>query len=191
MTEYMGLYGSLFSAVLEIGFYPMKVFAAVFAAVAFLPVADGSQQTAVQEKCSTIDTSIKGDSMQGTLNNGQKITVYLPACGKPARYDHLLFTNEETGSAVVKQIWGMPGDTVEVLKKNRLFINGVLALTPLKKRYVLLGFAKKRMKRLEGKPLEGYLVLGHPGSLDSARVGVIAEKNMLGYVKRDQPYVEK
>lgn len=129
--------------------------------------------------------------MQGILNHGRKITVYLPACGKPARYDHLLFTSTESDGAVVKQIWGLPGDTIEVLKKNGLFINGVEALTPFKKRYVLVGFSKTRMKRLQGKPLEGYLVLGHPGSLDSTRMGVVMEKDVLGYVKQDEPYVEK
>jgi len=143
------------------------------------------------EPCKMIETTVSGSSMQGILWDGQKITVYTAGCGVPARYDHMLFTHTETPNAVVKQIWGMPGDMVQVSPKGRLYINDVEAKTPFGKPYVLIGFSKKRLKKLEGKPLEGFILLGHPGSLDSSRVGLVLEENILGYVKREKPYVQK
>lgn len=150
-----------------------------------------SSEIRPQKTCTTIDTTVSGDSMQGILFNHQKITVYLPACGTAQRYDHLLFTNEETKNAVIKQLWGLPGDTIRIAENGRLFINEVAVITPYKKPYILLGYARTKMKRLEGKPLDGYLVLGRPGSLDSARIGLLHEDQILGFVKRDEPYVEK
>ena len=125
--------------------------------------------------------------MQGILWDGQKITVHLPACGAPQLYDHLLFTSKQTVSAVVKQLWGQPGDVLEVLPTGHFTINGVKALTPFKRAYKLLGAYRTRFKKLQG-PLTGYLVLGHPGSLDSARIGLLQEKDILGFVKRDKPH---
>jgi len=138
--------------------------------------------------CATIETTVTGNSMQGILWNGQKITVYTLGCGEPQRYDHLLFTSEETPNAVVKQIWGMPGDMLRVDDGGKLYIDDVMAKTPFGRPYVLIGFSKKRLKKLEGKPLEGFILLGHPGGLDSARVGQVMSKSVLGYVKCNQPY---
>lgn len=140
------------------------------------------------ETCETIETTISGNSMQGILFDGQKITVHTPACGAFELYDHLLFTHEETPNAVVKQLWGKPGDTIKVNRTGSFTVNGVKAMTPFGKPYVLLGAYKTRFKKLEGKPLEGYLLLGHPGSLDSARMGLIPEENIIGFVKREEPY---
>jgi len=142
------------------------------------------------EPCSVIETTVSGNSMQGLLWDGQKITVYTPACGSPKRYDYMLFSHEETPNAVVKQIWGMPGDELRVGDNGRLYINEEGAKTPFGRPYVLIGFSRKRLKKLEGKPLDGFVLLGHPGSLDSSRFGLIPEDTILGYVKRDQPYVE-
>lgn len=140
------------------------------------------------EPCQTIETTVSGDSMEGILWNGQKITAYTRACGVPNRYDHLLFTHPSKPNAIVKQIWGMPGDTLRIGDKNQLFINSVEAKTPFGRPYILIRLARNKLRMLEGKPLEGYLVLGHPGSEDSTRFGLIPAKSVLGYVKRDEPY---
>jgi len=143
------------------------------------------------DTCEVIQTTISGNSMQGILWNGQKISVYTPPCGRPRRYDHMLFEHETRPNALVKQIWGMPGDMIRVTKKGRILINNdIEAKTPFGRPYVLVGYSKKRLRRLEGKPLEGYILLGHPGSEDSAQLGLITVDMVLGYVKRDQPYVE-
>ncbi|MBL4837105.1 MAG: hypothetical protein JKY34_05960 [Kordiimonadaceae bacterium] len=150
-------------------------------------------QTSVQPEgsmpkaCETIETTITGKSMQGLLWNRQKITVYRPSCGEAQLYDYLLFTHKETPNAVVKQLWGRPGDILAVLPTGHFTVNGVKALTPFKKPYKLMGAYRTKFKKIQG-PIEGYLVLGHPGSLDSARVGIIPEKDILGYVKRAEPY---
>ncbi len=147
------------------------------------------------EECTTIETTITGDSMQGILFDGQKVTVYTPACGAFERYDHMLFTHEETPNAVVKQLWGLPGDVIEVNPNGSFTINGVKVLTPFKRDYRLVGAAKTRFKKLEGKPIDGYILLGHSGiemgstgSLDSARLGPISKENIIGFIKRGEPY---
>jgi len=143
------------------------------------------------EPCEIIQTTISGNSMQGILWDGQKISVYTPACGTPQRYDHMLFQHESRPNAVVKQIWGMPGDRLRVAESGRLYINDIEVKTPFGKPYVLIGFSKKRMRKLEGKPLEGFILMGHPGSEDSAQLGLISGDAILGFVKREQPYIEQ
>lgn len=150
------------------------------------------------EGCETIETVVSGNSMQGILFNGQKITVYTPACGAFERYDHLLFTHEDTPNAVIKQLWGLPGDVVKVKRNGTFTVNDVVALTPFKRPYVLNGSAKKRIRKLQSKPLDGYLVLGHPGiemgptgSLDSARIGLLTKEQIIGFVKQEEPFKEK
>ncbi len=141
------------------------------------------------ETCETIETTIAGDSMQGVLFHGQKITVYTPACGAFERYDYLLFTNEQTPNAVVKQLWGLPGDIIKVARNGSFTINGVQAMNPFKRPYILMGAYKTRLRKLQGRPLDGYLLLGHPGSLDSGRIGLVDKSKIIGFVKRDEPYV--
>lgn len=155
---------------------------AMFAAMLWLSI------VLAEEPCNIIETTIVGNSMQGILWDGQKITVYTPTCGKPERYDHMLFTHAETPNAIVKQIWGMPGDMLRVAANGRLYINDIEAKTPFGKPYVLVGFSRKRLKRLEGKPLEGFVLLGHPGSGDSGQYGLIPIESVLGHVKRAEPY---
>ncbi len=138
--------------------------------------------------CTVIDTTITGDSLDGLLWDGQKISVHTPGCGRPSRYDFMLFTHPSRPNAIIKQIWGMPGDTLRIAQNGQVLINDVAAKTPFGKPYRVLRFAKKRLEKLSKKPLEGYLLLGHPGSEDSARFGLITDDVILGYVKRDKPY---
>lgn len=135
------------------------------------------------DDCKITETTITGNSMQGLLWDGQKISVKSMGCGAPKRFDHMVFTHPETPNAVVKQIWGLPGESISVTEKGHLFVGDLRVLTPFGKPYKLLGFSKKRLSRLSGAPLEGYLVLGHPGSLDSARLGLVVGDAILGYVE--------
>lgn len=140
-------------------------------------------------RCEIIETSVMGDSMQGILWDGQKISVHTNGCGTPSRYDHLLFTHADAPNALVKQIWGMAGDTLRVDENGRIYVNDVEVKTPFGRPYVLKRFEKKRLAKLVNEPLKGFLVFGHPGSIDSAEIGVISEANVLGFVKKDQPYI--
>ncbi len=141
-------------------------------------------------QCTVVDTTIKGNSMQGLLFDKQKISVRSMECEGLERFDHLLFTHDETESAVVKQLWGFPGDTLKVEDNGTFYVNGVKAITPFKRPYVLLGSAKTRLKKLEGT-IDGYLLLGQPGSLDSARAGLFHEKDLLGWVDKEETFIEE
>lgn len=135
--------------------------------------------------CVTVETSISGSSLQGQLWQGQAITVYGKGCGQPERYDYVVFRASDSTPQIIKQLWGLPGDTLAVQTNGRFHINGVEAKTPFGRPYVLLGAARTRFQKLEGV-LTDYLVLGHPGSDDSARLGLIAERDILGFVPRDK-----
>lgn len=138
-----------------------------------------------QEECITVDTSIDGASLEGQLWPGQEITVFSLGCGMPERYDYVVFHVTDGAPQVIKQLWGLPGDTLQVTEKNRFLINGIEAKTPFGKPYVLLGSARTRFKKLEGT-IDGFLVLGHPGSVDSARLGLIPRRDIVGYVPKEQ-----
>ena len=137
------------------------------------------------DDCITVDTSIDGASLEGHLWPSQEITVYGLGCGMPERYDYVVFHVTDGAPQVIKQLWGLPGDTLQVTEKNRFLINGVEAKTPFGKPYILLGSARTRFKKLEGT-LKGFLVLGHPGSVDSTRLGLIPKRDILGYVPKAQ-----
>lgn len=137
------------------------------------------------DECVTVKTSISGSSLQGQLWQDQVITVYGKGCGQLVRYDYVVFRVSDSAPQVIKQLWGLPGDTLTVQTNGRFQINGAEAKTPFGKPYVLLGSARTRFRKLEGV-LTDYLVLGHPGSDDSARLGLIAERDILGFVPRDK-----
>lgn len=141
--------------------------------------------TAQAEDCVTVKTTVEGNSLEGQLWPDQEITVLGWGCGSPKRYDYIVFEVEDKEAQVIKQLWGLPGDELKLLEKGKFSINGVEAKTPFGRPYVLLGYAKTRFKGFEGK-LTGYLVLGHPGSVDSARVGLIEKWDIFGYVPQEQ-----
>ncbi|WP_262695770.1 signal peptidase I [Kordiimonas aquimaris] len=136
------------------------------------------------DDCVRVNTTVSGDSLQGQLWEGQDIEVLGFGCGVPERYDYIVFRVNGNTQPIIKQLWGMPGDMVEVSRKGRLHINGEEAKTPFGRPYGLLGSARTRMKKLT-KPLDGYLVLGHPGSIDSAKIGLLTKRDLLGYVPAD------
>lgn len=136
------------------------------------------------DDCVISETSVNGNSLQGLLWQDQMIEIHSLGCGMPERYDYIVFRSDESDRPVIKQLWGQPGDVLTVLDNGRFQINGVEAITPFKKPYRLLGSAKTRFKKLEGE-INGYLVLGHPGSVDSARVGLLSTDEILGYVRRN------
>lgn len=137
------------------------------------------------EECITVETTVEGNSLEGQLWPDQEITVLGWGCGSPERYDYIVFEVEDREAQVIKQVWGLPGDELKLLEKGKFSINGVEAKTPFGRPYVLLGYAKTRFKKIEGK-LTGYLVLGHPGSVDSTRVGLIEKWDIFGYVPQEQ-----
>ena len=99
--------------------------------------------------------------------------------------DFVIFTDDESKNLVIKQVWGLPGDTFHVDDRGGLYVNGEHALTSFDRPYMVNRFYRKKLKKYEGV-LEGYLVLGHPGSLDSGRIGPIGKEVMLGIVPRDE-----
>ncbi len=143
-----------------------------------------SASNAVGDDCLVTETTVKGTSLQGLLWADQLIKIYGLGCGFPERYDYVVFRSDEADLPVIKQLWGQPGDTLTVLDNGRFEINDTEARTPFNKPYRLLGSARTRLLKLVGR-LDGYLVLGHPGSVDSTRVGLLSKADILGYVLKN------
>jgi signal peptidase I len=133
--------------------------------------------------CSPVEKEINGTSLEGQLFPDQKVMAIPTGCHTPRRLDFVIFTSEESDNLVIKQVWGVPGDMLSVGKRGQVYVNGEQTLTPFDKPYMLKPFFARRLKKLEG-PLEGYLALGHPGSLDSGRVGPIPLAQIVGVVPR-------
>lgn len=140
-----------------------------------------SPSVIADDKCSVTETTIKGNSLQGLLWPDQDIKIHSLGCGFPDRYDYVVFRSDQSELPVIKQLWGQPGDILTVLDNGRFEINGREVQTPFNKPYRLLGAARTRLKKLAGE-IDGYLVLGHPGSVDSARVGLLKKTDIVGYV---------
>ncbi|WP_417450032.1 S26 family signal peptidase [Kordiimonas sp.] len=135
--------------------------------------------------CAPIEKEIIGKSLEGQLMPGQLVHVLPIACHDPRRMDFVIFTDAESENLVIKQLWGLPGDSFRVDDRGGLYVNGERALTSFDRPYTVNRFYKKKLKKFEGV-LEGYLVLGHPGSLDSGRIGPIGKDVMLGVVLSDE-----
>ena len=135
--------------------------------------------------CVPIEKEIIGKSLEGQLMPGQTVHALPIDCAEPRRMDFVIFTDDESKNLVIKQVWGLPGDTFHVDEKGFLFVNGEPALTSFDRPYMVNRFYKKKLMKFEGV-LEGYLVLGHPGSLDSGRIGPIGKDVMVGVVRRSE-----
>ncbi|WP_020400937.1 S26 family signal peptidase [Kordiimonas gwangyangensis] len=135
--------------------------------------------------CVPIEKEIVGKSLEGQLAPGQTVHALPIDCAEPRRMDFVIFTDDESQNLVIKQVWGLPGDVFHVDEKGFLFVNGEPALTSFDRPYMVNRFYKKKLMKFEGE-LQGYLVLGHPGSLDSGRIGPIGKDVMVGVVRRDE-----
>ena len=133
------------------------------------------------DDCMRVNTTINGNSMEGRLWQDQEIEVLSLGCGTPHRYDYIVFRVNQDNDPIIKQLWGLPGDKVTVSSNGRFHVNDNEVKTPFGRPYILLGSARTRMQKLT-QPLDGYLVLGHPGSVDSAKIGLIGARDILGYV---------
>ena len=136
-------------------------------------------------KCEPIEKEIIGKSLEGQLAPGQTVHALPIDCAEPRRMDFVIFTDDESKNLVIKQVWGLPGDTFHVDGKGFLYVNGEHALTSFDRPYMVNRFYKKKLMKFEGV-LTGYLVLGHPGSLDSGRIGPIGKDVMVGVVRRGE-----
>ncbi len=135
--------------------------------------------------CTPVEKEIHGTSLQGQLMPGQKVMAVPPGCRDMRRMDFVIFTSDESPNLVIKQIWGMPGDMLAVDDKGYVSVNGEQVLTPFDKPYRLNPYFTRKLKKFEGE-LSDYLLLGHPGSLDSGRVGPVPLTDIVGIVEKEE-----
>ena len=64
---------------------------------------------------------VDGASMDNTLTDGQVLLLYKLA--KVNRYDIVVVDEENIDEVIIKRVYGMPGDTIEI-NHNSIYING-------------------------------------------------------------------
>ena len=64
---------------------------------------------------------VDGASMDNTLKDGQVLLLYKLA--KVNRYDIVVVDEENIDEVIIKRVYGMPGDTIEI-NHNSIYING-------------------------------------------------------------------
>jgi signal peptidase I len=147
--------------------------------------------------------NIKGTSLTGLLENGDKVIVLhgFYNCHQVERGDLIVFSNPAIlgGANVIKIAVGIAGDKLEMVDENGktyIFINGKVARNPMGEKYHLSSAGKSYIGlALGGKdsgiiPRGHYLVLGTGtrdgkstiggATVDSRRFGFLAHRDLIG-----------
>lgn len=131
-------------------------------------------------------TVVNGESMENTLHTGESLLVEKVSYHfkDPKRYDIIVFYPEgrEVDEYYVKRIYGLPGETIQIID-NQIYINGeVVADDYAKNGMDDPGIAKDPITLADDE----YFVLGDNRmvSLDSrdSDLGPIQKKNIAGHV---------
>ena len=137
--------------------------------------------------CEPVLTPVNGNSLAGILFSGDEVPIYPITCRTPQKQDLLVFRTEIGGTKYIKQIWGLPGSTLTIVDKNRVDIDGARVRVPDGRDLRLTRLQRMTVGDIEGR-LEGYYVIGVPGSLDSNQFGVVPTAMVIGSVpKADVP----
>ena len=118
---------------------------------------------------------VDGASMDNTLKDGQVLLLYKLA--KVNRYDIVVVDEENIDEVIIKRVYGMPGDTIEI-NHNSIYINGKV----IDDQYGVGKTSDYAEITLKG---DEYFVLGdnRAVSIDSRRLGPIPRKDILGKAK--------
>jgi signal peptidase I len=173
----------------------------------FIVSCSESENIPIQQKTGCINEiaihNIKGTSLTGLLENGDKVIVLhgFYNCHQVERGDLIVFSNPAIlgGANVIKIAVGIAGDKLEMVDENGktyIFINGKVALNPMGEKYHLSSAGKSYIGlALGGKdsgiiPRGHYLVLGTGtrdgkstiggATVDSRRFGFLAHRDLIG-----------
>jgi signal peptidase I len=154
-------------------------------------------QNAAGKNCAVTKTedTVSGQSMDGIIANGQKITVLQNyyACNPIERGDVVVYSFSATQERIVKSVKGIPGDTFALKPSGavwNLIINGSVAKDSTGEPYQLdaRGNAMLSLYAHDYKgviPADSYLILGNvpTGSLDSTHFGLVSDTDFIGKVQ--------
>jgi signal peptidase I len=173
----------------------------------FIVSCSESENIPIQQKTGCINEiaihNIKGTSLTGLLENGDKVIVLhgFYNCHQVERGDLIVFSNPAIlgGANVIKIAVGIASDKLEMVDENGktyIFINGKVALNPMGEKYHLSSAGKSYIGlALGGKdsgiiPRGHYLVLGTGtrdgkstiggATVDSRRFGFLAHRDLIG-----------
>ena len=134
--------------------------------------------------CAELELTVKGSSMEPLLVSSQVVTAVRSGCIEVSRDDFVVFKNSATAGFTIKRAVAIPGDSLS-WEGSYLLINGSPALTPSGKNYSFTNRSKLFFKSYLDEPITWFLVLGRPGSLDSARIGPIPPSEIVAIIKSE------
>ncbi len=107
---------------------------------------------------------VDGDSMQPTLESGQRLLSVKQV--QPKRFDIIVLNApDKTNQLYIKRVIGMPGDTIKVTN-DQLYINGHKQNEP----YLHTAFAKRSLKHYAVADFTGNFSLATLKATDSTKV---------------------
>jgi signal peptidase I len=136
---------------------------------------------------------VEGHSMNPTLEEGNFLMVnkMVYAFSVPARFDVVVFHQDNTEEDYVKRVIGLPGDKIEY-KRDMLYVNDALVLEPFisSDNLRILGgnftgdFTLEELTGVEKVPKGHVFVIGDNrlGSRDSRHFGFIKMEDIVGKV---------
>ena len=122
--------------------------------------------------CVSAVERVKGNSLAGLIFDGAEVPAYPLTCRQPDLGDLLVFRTELGGTKYIKQIKGMPGQSLTIVERNHVEIDGFRVVLPNGRDLRLTRLQLLVINKIVG-PLDGYFVIGVAGSLDSTQLGTI------------------
>lgn len=132
--------------------------------------------------CEVKNIEIEGYSLRGVVFPGDVLPMHPKSCVQIERQDLLIFTLGISKTRIIKKIWGVPGDLLQLRPDGLIYVND----QPVKRhngRFYRVTRQNRAVLEAIESPLGGYLVFGVPGSIDSGVEGIIDYKDIYGVVK--------
>jgi signal peptidase I len=157
------------------------------------PPSTQSQPVKVDCAVRAVTATIQGNSMEGTLSDGQQVSVLQNyyACNDVARGDVVVY-NFPSGP-IVKRVVGLPGDSFGVKQNGtgwNILVNGKALVNASGTAYLLSDQTSKMLALYATSdkgiiPADGYMILGNVvgGSEDSTAFGLVSKADFTGKVK--------
>jgi len=135
--------------------------------------------------CETETFTVNGSSLAPLVSEGTEVTAAKTSCASVQKGDLAVFETPKNDNPVIKRVAAVPGDTFKVKDDGMLVVNGEPAQTPEQKPYKATQQTRDMFALYEGE-LDGYLLLGKPGSLDSGQIGAIGTDSITHVVSQSQ-----
>ena len=159
---------------LSLKLFPLQT--VLFLAIMGCPLAPATAET-TQLQCGE-GLLVIGSSLLPAVRPGGLLIYDGVGCPQ-ADGPYLVFRHPAAPGPIVKAVIGRPGQIMHIGPEGLIYIDGHIALGV--DAQPVAAMSGQRLLQLYEGPLEGFLVAGIQGSLDSRRIGLISRDQVLGY----------